>query len=63
MIYTLFACAFMQQSTDFSFTVSTLFDNMNFQLVLGGPFLPCTEQIVGNKAMSSPVLSASDMGY
>lgn len=37
---------------------------LNFQVVLGGPFLPHIECILRNKAssMHSPVISASDTG-
>lgn len=46
------------------FLYLTLFRNLNFQLVLGGPFLPHIEKILRDKAslMSSPVVSASDAG-
>lgn len=37
---------------------------LNFQLILGGPFLPHIEQILRDKALSltSPIVSASDCG-
>ena len=46
------------------FIVLTLLGGFNFQVVLGGPFLPHIEQILRDKAslMSSPVVLASDSG-
>lgn len=54
-------CCCWPQDIYFIFTLLT---GINFQVVLGGPFLPRIEHILRDKAflMSSPVVLASDAG-
>lgn len=55
----------MKWSIDFLFLfLMLILRRLNFQVVLGGPFLPHIECILRNKAssMHSPVISAYDTG-
>lgn len=47
-----------------SYEISHLFNCSDFQLILGGPFLPHIDCILRERAsvMSSPIVSASDAG-